>query len=91
MDQYYKLSELANILDIPYISLYREIQDKKLNGVKIRGAWYVSKHDCDLYFFLQTCKTQQWDPEKIIENNSILNLFADIDKEETRKDEEYVL
>jgi putative molybdopterin biosynthesis protein len=46
-DQYYSIEEVAKMLKIAYLTVYRWIQKKKLKAVKAGKQYRIRKEDLD--------------------------------------------
>ena len=79
MLMYYKLNDLSRLSGIPYITLYREIKDKKLNAVKIRNALYVYEIDWKEYVVKNNLSAKGFDYQKLV------NALKEMDNEQLSK------
>ncbi len=48
-DQYYSIDEVAKILKVAYLTVYRWIQAKKLNAIKAGKQYRIKKSDLDKF------------------------------------------
>ena len=48
-DQYYSIEEVAKMLKVAYLTVYRWIQSKKLLAVKVGKQYRVEKIDLDKF------------------------------------------
>lgn len=57
-DQYYTIEEVAEMLKVVYLTVYRWIQDNKLPSVKAGKQYRIKKNDLDN--FLNSYKGKNW-------------------------------
>ena len=48
-DQYYSIEEVAKILKVAYLTVYRWIQAKKLSALKAGKQYRIKKEDLDKF------------------------------------------
>lgn len=48
-DQYYSIKEVAIMLKVAYLTVYRWIQSKKLPAVKAGKQYRIKKEDVDVF------------------------------------------
>ncbi|MDD4027116.1 MAG: helix-turn-helix domain-containing protein [Candidatus Shapirobacteria bacterium] len=48
-EQYYSIEEVAKLLKVVYLTVYRWIQSKKLSAIKAGKQYRISKSDLDKF------------------------------------------
>jgi excisionase family DNA binding protein len=48
-EKYYSIEEVAKLLKVAYLTVYRWIQAKKLIALKAGKQYRISKHDLDYF------------------------------------------
>ncbi len=48
-DQYYSIDEVAKVLKVAYLTVYRWIQSKKLPAFKAGKQYRIKKEDLDIF------------------------------------------
>lgn len=48
-EQYYSIEEVAKMLKVAYLTVYRWIQSKKLSAIKAGKQYRISKSDLDKF------------------------------------------